>query len=170
MKKVVEMAMINDENSHDETLGDTIMKYAQNPPVQVEELANDLGIDIQLENLGDDISGLIQRKSNNQYLIKVNSKHSERRQRFTIAHEVAHYVLHKDQIGDGIVDNAKYRANNMNDHDETMANTLAVDILMPANVLKQEYKKNRSIAPLANKFDVSYDAMAYRLKNLGLNP
>jgi Zn-dependent peptidase ImmA (M78 family) len=34
--------------------------------------------------------------------------HHPNRQRFTLAHEIAHYVLHRDLVENGIVDDTMY--------------------------------------------------------------
>ena len=47
------------------------------------------------------------------YRIVVNSGHNRVRRRFTAAHELGHYVYHRDLIGDGIYDDAAYRTNDI---------------------------------------------------------
>ena len=63
-------------------------------------LANDLGIDVCREDLSDEIAGYIEYDeycgSPSGYKIVVNGRHSLERQRFTVAHEVGHYVLHRE--------------------------------------------------------------------------
>ena len=51
------------------------------------------------------------RKLFSGYAIFVNKgDRYKTRQRFTIAHKIAHFILHREAIGDGIVDDALYRS------------------------------------------------------------
>src|SRR5947209_18298606 len=73
---------------------------AQHRPVPVTRLARDLGIQVVSRAFeGDeDVSGFYLRNGTER-LIGVNHAHAEVRRRFTIAHEIAHAVLHDE---DGI--------------------------------------------------------------------
>ncbi|PYU65849.1 MAG: hypothetical protein DMG49_23375 [Acidobacteria bacterium] len=63
------------------------------PPVPVERIAEDHGLDVRLAPFDGDLSGALIRNEDEAY-IGVNSSHHPHRQRFTIAHELAHYFLH----------------------------------------------------------------------------
>lgn len=133
-------------------------------PVNVVGLAHRLGVRVFDTPWPDHISGKIQRDKErggeSGYAIFVNKAHPETRKRFTIAHEIAHYVLHEDQIGDGIFDDALYRSG-LPERIEAQANGLAADILMPWSVLQQHLGKNPK--QLAEMFNVSESAMNIRL-------
>ena len=58
------------------------------------------------------------------------------RQRFTIAHEISHFILHRHLLRSGIQDDVLYRSN-QSDKIEWEANALASDILMPAEIVKK---------------------------------
>src|SRR3546814_4029407 len=45
------------------------------------------------------------------FAIYVNGSHPRVRRRFSIAHEIAHFALHRNLIGDGVTDDAMYRSN-----------------------------------------------------------
>ena len=80
------------------------------PPVNLEEIIR--GLDIELDkraSLRDEISGILERMADG-YRILVNSNQHYFRQRFTMAHELAHYLLHLDLIGDGIADDKVFRS------------------------------------------------------------
>jgi uncharacterized protein DUF955 len=97
------------------------------------------------------------------YAIYINGNHAETRQRFTLAHEIAHFALHKENIGDGIADDALYRSG-LSNAQEAMANKLAADILMPWNLVNQKIKEGvDTVEALAQQFNVSISAMAIRL-------
>jgi predicted transcriptional regulator len=147
----------------------------QIPPVDVEKIARELGLPIhRRSDLTSDVAGMIikdrRHPSPSGFAIHVNANDNLRRQRFTIAHEIAHYILHRDLIGDGITDDALYRSS-LGDIYERQANRMAADILMPASLLRTYYReKTPAIAPLAHAFDVSMEAMAIRLNELRLGP
>jgi predicted transcriptional regulator len=140
------------------------------PPVQVIPLANALGIEVYKAPWPKTVSGKIQKDAErggpSGYAIYVNASHSETRRRFTIAHEIAHYVLHEELIGDGLFDDALYRSG-LTNREEVAANKLAADILMPRRLLKEFAFAGDDVEALAHQFNVSEQAMAIRL---GLGP
>lgn len=144
----------------------TIKRHQTKIPVQVIDLANDLGLKVYMvPNWPDDLSGMVRKNEDavGGFDIFVNQNHSETRRRFTIAHEIAHVVLHPHLIGDGITDDALLRSGLSNDV-EAQANRLAADILMPRDALNSRLKKGiNSVYILADEFSVSDQAMAIRL-------
>jgi Zn-dependent peptidase ImmA (M78 family) len=114
-----------------------------------------------------DISGMIKRDEVHGgpagFSIIVNKKHPRVRQRFTVAHEIAHFLLHRDKIGNGLKDNALLRSG-LSTIEEVQANKLAAKILMPFHLLDVEMKAGtRTVRELAAKFEVSPQAMSIRL-------
>ncbi|MES2272977.1 MAG: ImmA/IrrE family metallo-endopeptidase, partial [Chlamydiota bacterium] len=114
---------------------DIIRKYQTKPPVNILGIAHELRIKVyRTKDWPDLLSGQIikdeQRGGGSGYAIFINALHKLVRQRFTIAHELAHFILHKPSIGDGITDDALYRSG-LSNRDEAMANQLAAEILMP---------------------------------------
>lgn len=61
------------------------------PPVNIEAIAKSIGAEITYEQMFCD--GSLEEIGQNKYLIKVNEKSNRLRQRFTIAHEIAHVIL-----------------------------------------------------------------------------
>jgi len=144
------------------------------PPVDVEKLAAQLGLLVYRSDLSTEIAGKIVRETSllsdySGFAVHINMHDNPRRQRFTLAHEIAHYVLHRDLIGDGVTDDAMYRSK-LGDIYERQANRMAADILMPAPLVRSEYRIQPAIAPLAQAFNVSMDAMAIRVNELRLGP
>lgn len=88
------------------------------------------------------------------------------RARFTIAHELGHYFLHIKDDARQIVTSFRRGQSPR----ETAANKFAAELLMPKNLIKEEYAK--MVIPvsdtLAKKFEVSKPAMRIRLDSLGL--
>lgn len=143
-------------------------------PVRVGALAKALGLNVTKSTLGPKVSGLIEPSDSSPagYEIKVNRYEPAERQRFTIAHEIAHYMLHREHIGRGIVDNVLYRSN-LSSRIETEANQLAAEIIMPRPVVRDRLRAlmapvdNALAESLAGEFKVSAPAMRVRL-GLGL--
>ena len=106
----------------------------QTIPVPIVALAEDLGATAYTVNWPDDKSGMIRantsRDGKRSYEIYVNARHHYHRQRFTIAHEIAHIVLHDHLIGDGITTDELYRSGLPNAI-EWAANRFAGNILIP---------------------------------------
>lgn len=137
-------------------------------PVQTVSLARELGLEVyHVPSWPDDISGMIM-KSEDQggatgYAIYVNGRHHVNRRRFTTAHEIAHFVLHENLIGDGITDDAMYRSG-LSSSIETQANNYAADILMPWHLVNLATNQGMTtIDQLARHFQVSKSAMSIRL-------
>lgn len=94
---------------------------------------------------------------------------SYNRRRFTIAHELAHAIIHTD--------NKPHIEFRMNKEEieknpiEKRANILAGELLIPFNLLKREYLKLSipSSTILSKKFEVSINVMEARLDHLGIS-
>lgn len=123
-------------------------------------------IDIQYEPLDSSISGLL-KKNNDRWIIIVNLLHHKHRQKFTLGHELAHYVLHKND-SDTFSDTTFFRGLT-NDNIERSANDFASQLLMPETSVRRmiDDEHIRSIEELSEKFGVSAAAMLYRVKQLG---
>ena len=153
---------------------EVIRKHQKSAPVQTIPIAEALGLSCyKTSDWPDTTSGMIVRDAARGgdcgFAVYVNGKHSEVRRRFTIAHEIAHFVLHRDLIGDGITEDALYRSG-LSDAVEREANGLAAEILMPRHLVRDSFSTGqRDPATLASKFGVSQQAMEYRLSNLGLS-
>jgi hypothetical protein len=147
-----------------------VEQHTSSIPVRIGKLGQDLGLEIVLAGLSPNISGLIEPSPTapSGFVIKANKYESDERQRFTIAHEIGHFLLHRDHIKNGVVDNVMYRSS-LSSRKETEANKLAADILMPNSLVLRELSeiggKRDEIAAiaLARKFRVSAAAMKVRL-------
>jgi Zn-dependent peptidase ImmA (M78 family) len=152
-----------------------VARHLAKAPVDLEAIFSELGIEYE-ERWMDDASGSITRNGD-VFSIAVNALESKNRRRFTAAHELAHYLLHRDLLGDGKkmhrhVDNLYGGERSdclvFNRSHETEANRIAAQIVMPKKLVEQEYAKTPDADVLANKFGVSKAAMEIRLKTLGL--
>jgi Zn-dependent peptidase ImmA (M78 family) len=160
------MAMLDLKDKSDSEL---LTAFSKSAPVDVYGLADALNLTVRRRDFPDSISGKIERgRLFGGFVISVNQNHSPTRQRFTLAHEIAHYILHRDKIGDGIIDDALYRSNR-GDSIEREANFFAATILMPAPLVIAAFRGgNRSIAGISKQFDVSYAVAEIRMKELRL--
>jgi len=147
-----------------------IEEFTSNVPVRIAGLARALGLEVVSAGLSPNISGLIEPSATAAagFVVKVNKYESDERQRFTIAHEIAHFLLHRDHIRNGVVDNVMYRSS-LSSKKETEANKLAADILMPTDKVLDELnalggtRDDIAASALARKFKVSTAAMKVRL-------
>jgi len=138
-------------------------------PINTVDLASQFGLKVYyVKGWDNTISGLIKRDSefggDSGYAIFVNKSHPPVRRRFTIAHEIAHFVLHKSEIDDeDIVDDGLYRSGLSNEI-EKQANEYAAQILMPQNLINKYFEElGGNVDQLAQKFWVSKLAMTIRL-------
>lgn len=143
-------------------------------PVDVEQLARQLGADVVYDDLPDDVSGFLLREGGAS-TIAVNMHHHSNRQRFTLAHECGHLVLHADK-GDRLwLDKTVFyrdaSSSNGDDVAEIHANRFAAGVLMPEELIQQQLRGDiteNDVVRLALRFGVSERAMTVRLISLGL--
>ncbi len=146
-----------------------VRRRQREAPIQVLEIARDLGLRVyRTDGWPDGLSGMIRkdrkRGGESGYAIFANSRHSMTRRRFTIAHEIGHFVLHRDLIGDGISDDALYRSR-LGGFRETEANRFAANLLMPWKLIREAVDSGTdTVADLARLFQVSRSAMSIRLE------
>jgi predicted transcriptional regulator len=97
--------------------------------------------------------------------IVLNGAADERRRRFTIAHEIGHFMLHPGRLRperDGLVNEAM-RA------EEREADAFAAELLMPEHLVRQAVaEQGADKVLLADRFQVSTRAMEVRLRRLGV--
>lgn len=101
------------------------------------------------------------------WIMIINSNHNIKRQRFTMAHELGHYMLHKGKNTE-FADTTFFRSDDMSSI-EYQANEFAARLLIPENLLRKLIDENKvkNIGKLASYFDVSSLAMKYRVISLG---
>lgn len=150
-------------------------------PISVENCATYLKLSISAVKLEDSISGFLAINANNTF-IGYNNSHSELRRRFTIAHELGHFVLHAQSIpffidkseSNSYVFNRDERSSSGEFLKEREANNFAAALLMPKSLIKTEiansiYQENLDllVSELSKSFKVSEQAMRIRLSHLG---
>ena len=146
--------------------------------VDVHKVAEQLNLKVHYQELEDAVSGMLMVK-NGQAAIGVNKHHHFNRQRFTIAHEIGHYLLHARKAPIFIENLDLYRnglSSEGTDAWEVEANTFAAELLMPEEVLKRLVKDihidpffdEDIIRRLATRLQVSPQALTVRLTRLGM--
>lgn len=145
------------------------MSDKANVATDLEKIAICRKINIISHSFSDDTSGVFYQKRGQLYL-GVNELHPETRQRFTIAHEIGHHILHSDDIlhrDDKEIDRVYFRSE-VQSREETEANFFAAELLMPEVLIDKCIENGiEYVDDLAAYFKVSDDAMRYRLINLG---
>lgn len=133
--------------------------------LDITKLAERIGLTVYEADFGtDEITGKIQGTN-----IYVNMHDSEPRKRFTIAHELAHYILHQN----GDIDHIDYRMSREYYSEdelqkEVQANMLAASLLMPEKLVKEIWEFLKDVDEVADKFKVSKKAATIRLDSLHL--
>lgn len=142
-------------------------------PINIVRLAKKEGYGVIEATFRDkNISGGIQFKTNkNNGKMYVNASDSPLRQRFSLAHEVGHSCMHRNdpEYSKGVLEKIDmFRDSSNHNTAEIEANAFAAALLMPDNIVCDMWRKWRSTEILADIFKVSISAMSFRLYNLGL--
>jgi Zn-dependent peptidase ImmA (M78 family) len=164
------------------TLVDRLLSEAHctRPPVDVEAIAERNDMVIHRRGVDEDFSGyLIRNPSQSSGVIGVNSKHPLNRQRFTIAHELGHFLMHGGNnvhIDKQFLVMRRDKDSSKGTSPEEMeANLFAAELLIPEAFLARDMKEAGSfnfpdddrVEQLAKKYRVSQQAMTIRLATLG---
>jgi Zn-dependent peptidase ImmA (M78 family) len=152
-------------------------------PVPVEDIVRSLGVAVRKEPAPDDLSGFLVRDlKRRRAVIGVNKHHPATRQRFTIGHELGHFLLHEgeqvhvDRANVGFQVKLRHRlSGDGTDTEEKEANLFAAELLMPARLLEHDLAHIHGfslldedvINELSKKYKVSCQALTFRLANLG---
>lgn len=135
----------------------------EDAPTPLEKVAEFFALPIvYYPKFPDSISGTVIQEED-LLAIGVNDKHPRVRQRFTIAHELGHYILGHDtsKILDDKFDKDSDK--------EKEANKFASELLMPIEILKRDLSSKKwNIPSLAKRYEVSEQAMTIRLMEANL--
>ncbi|MCE0504187.1 ImmA/IrrE family metallo-endopeptidase [Roseivivax sp. GX 12232] len=153
-----------------ETLTSRVRSAQKHAPVDLEGLASSLGLKVNYAYLPAGISGELV-SDNGSFSININAGDPPTRQRFTLAHEIGHYVRHRDLIGTGLDDDRAYRSTNQGRYfntrigpkQETEANKFAANLLMPWDLIEEMQEAGLNRSQIAGQLGVSEHAMAIRL-------
>ena len=148
-------------------------------PVDVALVAHRLGLHVEQADLPAEVSGFLTLRGKRGTIV-YNETHPRVRQRFTIAHEIGHYVMHRDQ-SDLFIDK-RYplwlRDTNASTGErlqEIQANHFAATLLMPRTAVEEAYSgleydldldDEDRLDELARSFAVSNQALSIRLSRV----
>ncbi|HBD89657.1 MAG: hypothetical protein A2092_04490 [Rhodobacteraceae bacterium GWE1_64_9] len=139
--------------------------YAK-PPIPVHRIAEQSGVDVIFADFGrhaQTVSGFCDFKGAKLY---VNRKDNTDRQSFTIAHELGHWILHRElfiAFPDRYPVLPRISAPNKADPLEKEANHFAAHLLVPDRLLSPI--RNAAVPALARAFGVSATMMGFRVRN-----
>jgi Zn-dependent peptidase ImmA (M78 family) len=153
------------------------------PSIAVDMIAVAEGLPIIEHTFAGDVAGAL-ISGNGSSAIAVNSAQHLHRKRFTIAHELAHYLLGHQKDGEDHIDwkfsilRRDGKSSEGSDLKEIEANIFAANLLMPRQFLHADLTaqaglngevdvSDELIQGLAKKYKVSERAMTFRLINLG---
>ncbi|OGO52535.1 MAG: hypothetical protein A2148_08555 [Chloroflexi bacterium RBG_16_68_14] len=132
------------------------------PPVRAEAVARGHGLVIDYVSRGRGFSGRLLRERR---VIEVEQSTHPHRQRFTVAHELGHYILGHSPVSCVFDDRDISDPRRIN---EFQANVFASELLMPETWIRERWRELGDMKAMAAEFDVSPEAMFRRLDSAGL--
>ncbi|MFS8131160.1 MAG: ImmA/IrrE family metallo-endopeptidase [Candidatus Dojkabacteria bacterium] len=151
----------------DDMLADTYGSIGKvSVPVDVHKVADHLGLKVQTGDISkDDVSSIFQKDENR---IITQRSDASSRQNFSIAHQIGHFVLHKDKEEDVFYREEATNLDKAEKKEEQEANVFAAALLMPEFFVKRLWAQFPDVLIIADAFKVSQVAAYFRLKNLKL--
>lgn len=160
------------------TARDLLRRHGTGIPVDVLAIAGACGVTVRVEGLEEFVSGLLVVRGSNA-VIGVNVHHHPNRRRFTVAHELGHYLLHLDQTAfflDAAPTFFRQEATpSGKPYQEREANAFAAELLMPAAEVRTlmadqpiDVFDDAAVKRMADRFGVSSQALVIRLTELNL--
>lgn len=131
----------------DKVLADHAVKA---PPVPVERIASTLGFEIREAVLPRGVDARL-REIGGERVIEIASGQHVHRQRFSIAHELGHFVLRHHDMTTAVA--------------ESEANRFAGALLAPGRWLAPDYRRGLKMDVLVARYDVSREVLFIALKN-----
>lgn len=155
-----------------------LRKLACEVPVDPYDAAARHGIEIVERDLEESVSGMLVWRGN-RAVIGVNRRHHPNRRRFTVAHELGHYLLHRE-LASVFVDGPGVLYRDLSSSEDSRqqeidANRFAAEFLLPEAAVREclgeqsvDAHDEITIRALAERFRVSPQALTIRLTRLGL--
>lgn len=148
-----------------------IRRHQNEAPVNVLAMARDFGLSVYTDELDPDVSTrLVQSKEfggSSGYVLLINKADSPGKQLYSVAHGLAHFILHRSQIPQGgLRDNGLY-ISQLGVRAEADANVLAAEILMPVHLIGKYRSLGLSTTEaLARQFQVPEGMLTAWLKRM----
>lgn len=132
-------------------------------PVDPVAIAEQMGLPIYQQDLGGNISGKLEM-TNGEAMIFVDDEEQARRARFTIAHELGHYMDHEHEPDVERID----RRDGTSNPEEFGCNEFAGALLMPERQFRDDVAAGLTDRQLAWEYQVNPAAVKVRKETLGL--
>ncbi|GEA86917.1 ImmA/IrrE family metallo-endopeptidase [Cellulomonas cellasea] len=136
-------------------------------PVDPVQIARRIGVEVFSAELGNEVSGLLLGNEEGA-AIYIDQDQPPNRYRFTVAHELGHYVERGSRLDAEIAYIDRRSDDNRGDPDEIYANQFAGELLMPKAVLEELASQNFNDVQIASYMGVSLSALQYRKQLLSL--
>lgn len=142
-------------------------------PIDVETVASMVGLDVMRLPLEDGTDGLLVKdQPGKPFKAVIDSNSNQHRARFTLAHEIGHFVKKYQDFPEnetaGEVERRSEMSSYGTDPEEVWANKFAAALLMPSGVMRRLWADNASVEEISDRLDVSIASIGHRLENLGL--
>ena len=166
------------KSSIEETAANTLHQHGlYSIPVDPVVLASELGVRVNNAKFSEPSMVAMLAKRGNNIWILLDESGSPFRKRFSIAHELGHHFLHLHSDGEMVDHNADlFRVSEYATNDITLerrreieANQFAAALLMPEQLVMKVWPDYLSVSEMARLFQVSEEAMGYRIASLGLD-
>lgn len=137
-------------------------------PVDINKVALALNIKVVPYDFPDKRRGMVYLDEKVK-VIGINKNNPLNLQRFTVAHELGHYINGHAHFNEVYMENEKYKYADSHFQQEREADMFAAEILMPKEFLISDLDEiGLDIKKLTEKYQVSEQAMHIRLSSLGL--
>lgn len=139
--------------------------WNQGFPIDPEAIARQLDIDVFQKELPDGVSGMIIKHAGMPAEITVDRTEIPARRRFTVAHEIGHFIERTTRARDDDFGFIEKRGGTRNIH-EIYADEFAGNLLMPEREVKRLLTSGYDLIRMAGHFGVSIPAMKVRLARI----
>ncbi len=151
------------------TSREIVESFKRSVPGDLDGLAKALDVEAGVDRaMPLEIACKIERARDRRFRVTINATFDASRRRYTLAHAIAHILLHADKITDTLVESREFQSG-LGSGGESAAHRYALELLMPPALVRQKWDEGvRSVAEIAMMFDVSFEAAKIQLALLGL--
>jgi Zn-dependent peptidase ImmA (M78 family) len=133
-------------------------------PIDVDRVAQRLGLIVERMPLNQGTDGMLVRtRPHDDFRAVISTSSSEHRARFTLAHEIGHFVRQYYECGDeevgGVIEFRDRNSSTGTDENEVWANAFAAALLMPPQLISRMWGDGASVEEMCSVLNVSEEAM-----------
>lgn len=132
------------------------------PPIDIDYIVKKWGLAVEYVERP---RGLHGRMLAERALVEIASGDAPNRQRFSLAHELGHYLLEHNAVYSDAEPDEITDPHSLNERE---ANAFAAELLMPEQWVTSDWKSVKNAGEMAALYRVSSEAMWYRLEGLRL--